>query len=76
MHAASAVAPIAGRFRRRVLFDIVGSLSLGTAAAYYFWYSHHVPKMAAYKAYDEKVRAEIQAEYGEWAKNREGGQPW
>ena len=75
MHAASAIAPISGRFRRKVLFDIVGSLSLGTAAAYTFWYYHHVPKMAEYKAYDEKVRAEIQAEYGEWAKNREGGQP-
>ncbi|KNC96587.1 uncharacterized protein SPPG_08171 [Spizellomyces punctatus DAOM BR117] len=44
-YAASAIAPITGRFRRRVLRDLVGSIALGTGIAYYWWYNSHVPTM-------------------------------
>ncbi|TPX60740.1 hypothetical protein PhCBS80983_g01600 [Powellomyces hirtus] len=66
-YAASAVAPITGRFTRRVLFDLVGSISLGTGIAYYYWYRSHLPQMEEYKKYDQKVREELLAEHGTWA---------
>ncbi|KAI8819867.1 uncharacterized protein EV422DRAFT_568325 [Fimicolochytrium jonesii] len=65
--AASSLAPITGRFKKRVVRDLVGSITFGTAAAYYWWNNSHLPKMAEYKAYDSKVRAELIAEHGEWA---------
>ncbi|TPX64596.1 hypothetical protein SpCBS45565_g05757 [Spizellomyces sp. 'palustris'] len=71
-YAASALAPVTGRFRRRVLRDLVGSITLGTGIAYYWWYSSHVPIMQEscapkYKDYDHKVREEMLKEHGAWA---------
>ncbi|KAJ3152485.1 hypothetical protein HDU89_001172 [Geranomyces variabilis] len=66
--AASAIAPITGRFTKRVMFDLVGSITTGTALAYYYWNSSHLPKMAEYKQYDQKVREELLAAHGSWAK--------
>ncbi|KAJ3039180.1 hypothetical protein HDV00_012503 [Rhizophlyctis rosea] len=75
-HAASALAPITGRFRKRLLFDLVGSLTLGTGLAYAYWYKMHLPQMAMYKAYDAKCREESKKIYAEWvaAGNEEGSQ--
>ncbi|KAJ3186339.1 hypothetical protein HDU85_007779 [Gaertneriomyces sp. JEL0708] len=62
--AASAVAPMTGRFRRKVIRDLVGSVSLGLVFGYTWWYGFHLPKMQHWKAYDQKVREEILAEQG------------
>ncbi|KAJ3014349.1 hypothetical protein HKX48_005204 [Thoreauomyces humboldtii] len=70
--AASAVAPITGRFTRRVIFDLVGSITFGTGLGYYYWYYSHLPKMQDYKDYDQKVRKELLAEHGTWAVGQQG----
>ncbi|KAL7746642.1 hypothetical protein RI367_008042 [Sorochytrium milnesiophthora] len=36
------IAPITGMLRRKFLFDLTGSLVLGTAGGYAFWYGYHV----------------------------------
>ncbi|KAJ3180353.1 hypothetical protein HDU85_004058 [Gaertneriomyces sp. JEL0708] len=64
MHAASAIAPITGRFRHRVIRDIVGSVSLGLGIGYWFWYGVHMRDMKNWKDYDAQVRHEMQRLYG------------
>ncbi|KAI9101937.1 hypothetical protein DFS34DRAFT_612048 [Phlyctochytrium arcticum] len=65
--AASAVAPITGRFRNRIIRDLVLSITVGTIAATYWWKTSHVPKMEMYKSYDKRVREELIKEHGAWA---------
>jgi cytochrome c oxidase subunit 7 len=60
--ASSAIAPITGRFRKRIVFDLFGSLALGLACGSVWWFGHHVPKMAQYRAHDARVKLEIDAE--------------
>lgn len=60
--AASAIAPITGRFRKRIVFDLFGALALGTACASAWWYGHHIPKMAKFRAHDARVKLEVDAE--------------
>ena len=67
----SAIAPLAGRFRRRVFRDVVGSLTVGVAGAYYFWYFHPIPSMEKWRAYDAAVATESKAEVSLWLKERE-----
>ncbi|KAJ3382152.1 hypothetical protein HDU92_004914 [Lobulomyces angularis] len=57
-----AIAPITGRFRKRVIFDVVGSLTLGTVGAYWFWYGFHLPFMKKRLDYDAKVKQEMALE--------------
>ncbi len=59
---ASAIAPITGRFRTRLVRDLVGSLTLGTAAAYYYWHNIHIPSMAKFRAHDAAVKIQVDAE--------------
>ncbi|KAI8896835.1 hypothetical protein BC833DRAFT_596038 [Globomyces pollinis-pini] len=64
----SALAPITGRFKRRVVFDLVGSVTIGTGLAYLFWYSHVVPKFEGWRKFDAEVKAKAIAEEAEWMK--------
>ena len=59
---ASAIAPITGRFRTRLTRDLVGSISLGTVMAYYYWHKVHVPSMAKFRAHDAAVKVQVDAE--------------
>ncbi|KAJ3296086.1 hypothetical protein HK104_001982 [Borealophlyctis nickersoniae] len=63
---ASPIAPITGRFRRRVIRDIVGSVTLGTVWAFSFWEFHHKPKFEMYREFFEKERLEAEADYKRW----------
>jgi hypothetical protein len=33
-----AIAPIVGKFRRRLIFDLTGSIGGGMVMGYWFWY--------------------------------------
>jgi hypothetical protein len=64
----SAIQPITGRFQRRIVRDIVLSLSFGTAIASAFYYSHTRPKLQKFKDYDRKIKQETTQEAQEWFK--------
>ncbi|KAI8924395.1 hypothetical protein BC831DRAFT_402552 [Entophlyctis helioformis] len=68
---ASALGPITGRFRGRIVFDIVASIGLGTVAAYTWWFTVSRPFLANAKAYDAKVKAQAIAETEAWLKERQ-----
>ena len=62
----SAIAPLVGRFRRRVIRDVVGSVSLGTVLAIGFWNFVHIPEFKEYDNYFQKVQAEIKGKEDAW----------
>lgn len=62
----SVIAPITGRFRRRIVRDIVGSITVGTLLSSAWFYGYSRPKLARFKAHDAKVREETLAEAQEW----------
>ncbi|KAJ1561267.1 hypothetical protein HK405_004425 [Cladochytrium tenue] len=64
----SAIAPITGRFRNRVVRDLVLSLSIGSAAGYAFWTLYHQPAINKYKAYDAYATEEIRKAHQGFAK--------
>ncbi|TPX65918.1 hypothetical protein SpCBS45565_g04812 [Spizellomyces sp. 'palustris'] len=66
-YAASAIAPITARFRKRIIRDLIGSTALGFGIGYYFWYGVHVRKMREIREYDQHVMEEVRREYGDWA---------
>ncbi|GHJ88455.1 hypothetical protein NliqN6_4857 [Naganishia liquefaciens] len=37
------VAPIIGKFRKRLILDLSVAIGLGTAAGYGYWYGVHLP---------------------------------
>ncbi|CAG8579402.1 9169_t:CDS:1, partial [Dentiscutata heterogama] len=37
------LAPITGKLRKRLIFDISAALGLGTVSAYAYWYGIHIP---------------------------------
>ncbi|KAJ3068306.1 hypothetical protein HDU98_008490 [Podochytrium sp. JEL0797] len=63
----SAIAPITGRFGRRVTRDIVGSLTVGISAGYYYWNYVHLPSIREWRAYDKIVMAETKQIHDAWA---------
>ncbi|EGF81577.1 hypothetical protein BATDEDRAFT_87683 [Batrachochytrium dendrobatidis JAM81] len=67
----SAIAPITGRFRGRIVRDIVVSISIGTVAAYTWWYTVSRPTMSKWKAHDAKVKIENIAERDAWLKEQQ-----
>ena len=56
---ASAIAPITGRFKNRVIRDLIGSSVLGVSVGALYWYGYHEPAFKKYRAYDEKVMKEV-----------------
>ncbi|KAI9335418.1 hypothetical protein DFJ73DRAFT_629429 [Zopfochytrium polystomum] len=55
----SAIAPITGRFKSRVIRDLFISVPAGTAFGAWYWYGYHVPAIQKYKAYDAQVAADV-----------------
>ncbi|KAJ3200565.1 hypothetical protein HDU67_002003, partial [Dinochytrium kinnereticum] len=62
----SAIAPITGRFKGRVVRDLVLSITSGVALGYAYWYGSHEPAFKEWKAYDAKVAAEIKPVHDAW----------
>ncbi|KAI8841292.1 hypothetical protein BC829DRAFT_371132 [Chytridium lagenaria] len=62
----SAIAPIVGRFRNRVLRDLVLSISAGIGLGYGYWHFAHEPAFAQWKKYDAQVAAEIKPIHDAW----------
>ncbi|KAJ3104670.1 hypothetical protein HDU96_008851 [Phlyctochytrium bullatum] len=62
----SAIAPIVGRFRSRVIRDLVGSITLGIGFGYTFWIFYHEPSFKQWKKYDAEVAAEIKPIHDAW----------
>ncbi|KAJ3103016.1 hypothetical protein HDU97_010454 [Phlyctochytrium planicorne] len=62
----SAIAPIVGRFRSRVIRDLVGSITLGVGLGYTYWLGFHEPAVQQWKAYDAQVAAEIKPIHDAW----------
>jgi cytochrome c oxidase subunit 7 len=56
------LAPITGQLKRRIAVDISTSLVLGTAAAYAYWYSWHVPKMQRINGFYSELEAKKKAQ--------------
>ncbi|GAA99355.1 uncharacterized protein L969DRAFT_47123 [Mixia osmundae IAM 14324] len=46
-----AIAPIAGKLRRRLILDLSFSMGAGVALGYGWWYGWHVPKVTTRDAY-------------------------
>ncbi|KAJ1653172.1 Cytochrome c oxidase subunit 7A [Dispira simplex] len=53
----SAIAPITGRLRRTIMFDLVVGIGAGLAAGYYFWYGPHSATLRKYDSYYAKLNA-------------------
>jgi hypothetical protein len=62
----SAIAPITGRFRRRIYRDLVGSLSLGTGLAFAWWYGYSRAKFTEYRNFNEANKKKMIAEEEQW----------
>ncbi|RKP39142.1 hypothetical protein BJ085DRAFT_19362 [Dimargaris cristalligena] len=56
------IAPITGKVRRAIIFDISLGLGLGIAGGYAFWYGAHVPGIKRNEIYYAKLAAEAKAE--------------
>ncbi|KAG8889262.1 hypothetical protein FRB98_005075 [Tulasnella sp. 332] len=54
----SAIAPITGKLRKRLILDLSMALGLGTAGGYGFWYGYHLPMLRTREAYYAKINAE------------------
>ncbi len=58
----STIAPITGRFRSRIVRDLVGSITLGVALSYVWWHQFHLPAITKWRAFDKIAKAKIQEE--------------
>ena len=61
-----------GRFRTRVVRDIICSVSLGVGIAYSWWFLVSRPHIARVKEYHSQVRKETIAEAEAWLKETKG----
>lgn len=55
-------APVVGRFQRRVVFNIVASLGVGTALAWGWWYKVHVPTFTKWRSHEAVAKRRVDAE--------------
>jgi hypothetical protein len=62
----SAIAPITGRFRRRVYRDLVAAISFGGVLAFGWWYGHSRPKFEQYRVFNEANKKRLIAEEEQW----------
>ncbi|KAJ1970026.1 Cytochrome c oxidase subunit 7A [Dispira parvispora] len=53
----SAIAPITGKLRRTIMFDLVAGIGIGVAFGYYFWYGPHNGTLRKYDSYYAKLNA-------------------
>ncbi|AGO12416.1 AaceriAER063Wp [[Ashbya] aceris (nom. inval.)] len=58
----SAIAPITGTIKKRIIADIAIGLGLGTAAGSYWWWGFHKPKIAARENYYAQLAQQKAAE--------------
>jgi hypothetical protein len=63
---AAAIPRITGRFKRRIVFDLVGSVALGTVVGVGYWNLYHLPAKKEWVAYETKVRAETREIHNAW----------
>ena len=52
----SRIAPITGRFKRRVMFDVTASVVVGFGLANLWWYGVVAPKFEKFTAFDKQNR--------------------
>lgn len=57
-----AIAPIIGTYKRRIVFDIATGTTIGTAAAFYWWYGIHMPQVERRDNYYAMLKAKKDAE--------------
>ena len=58
-----AIAAYTGRFRNRIVRDVIGAVTLGTAVSWTWWNTVHVPSINKWRAHDAQVKKELDAEY-------------
>lgn len=54
------IAPITGRLRKRMIFDLSASMTLGLIGGYSWWYFYHLPYIRRRDAYYAKLEAQKQ----------------
>ena len=64
----SAIAPLTGRFRGRLVRDIVGALTLGTAISSWYYFGYCKPSLDKMRAYNEQCRQDIINDTEKWFK--------
>jgi hypothetical protein len=64
----SRIAPITGRFKRRVMLDVTCSVIAGVGLANLWWYGVVIPKFEMFNTFDKKMREVTMAEEKEWMK--------
>ncbi|RKO89591.1 hypothetical protein BDK51DRAFT_17858 [Blyttiomyces helicus] len=71
MTVTSVVGPQVGRFRNRIIRDIVVSTSIGVAMAYTWWEGAHLPAAREWAAWDAEVKKESDRINREWLQNND-----
>ncbi|KAH6567822.1 hypothetical protein BASA50_006043 [Batrachochytrium salamandrivorans] len=67
----SALAPITGRFRGRIVRDIVLSITIGTTIASVWWVTVSRPAFVKWREHDARVKLEYIAEKDAWLKEQQ-----
>ena len=62
----SAIAPITGRFKYRIIRDLVASTSIGTVLAFAYWNNVTLPAQREWKQYHDKVQLETKQIHDDW----------
>ncbi|KAF8605829.1 cytochrome-c oxidase subunit VIIa [Ceratobasidium sp. AG-I] len=57
-----AIAPITGKLRKRIIFDITAALGLGTAAGYGYWYGVRLPAVRQREEFYAKLAQQAKEE--------------
>ncbi|KAJ7577043.1 COX7A, subunit VIIa of cytochrome c oxidase [Mycena floridula] len=52
------IAPIVGKFRKKMILDLSLGIGLGFGGAYAFWYGFHLPKVARQENFYLKLEKE------------------
>ncbi|AAS52747.1 AER063Wp [Eremothecium gossypii ATCC 10895] len=58
----SAIAPITGSLKKRIMKDIAVGMGLGTVLGSYWWWGFHKPKIAARENYYTQLAEQKAAE--------------
>ncbi|KAH7335454.1 cytochrome-c oxidase subunit VIIa [Rhizoctonia solani] len=57
-----AIAPITGKFRKRLMLDIFAALGLGVSAGYGYWYGWHMPAVRHREEFYRKLALKAKEE--------------
>ncbi|KAH8926242.1 cytochrome c oxidase family protein-like protein [Atractiella rhizophila] len=52
------IAPITGKLKKRLIFDLSFSIGSGVVAAYAYWYGYHIPAVRKREAFYAKLEQE------------------